>query len=514
MTTVVAAAHRRGTWIGAATIFLAATAIAATMSPSVSLWTDEAVTISAAQRSLGELWALVQRIDAVHALYYALMSTWVDIAGASAFTLRLPSALAAGATAVGVFFLARELTTPRTAFIAGAVSATLPRLAWGGIEARPFIFSALLAVWTTFLLVRAIRRTHALAWTLYALVATIGVAVNIYLVMLIVAHAFTVAALARRERRTIIGFSISAVSVALISSPLLLLVRSQQAQLGGEGDRNPLSIARKILINQFFLGETPDPEEGARWFTIAWQSSAIIAAALGLSAMLLAILRRSRDGDDKRSVLAVTIPWILLPTLLVAGYAVLVSPIYQPRYFTFTAPAAAILIALGVRSIGRRWYAAVGIAAYIACILVVLVSQRTPFAKSGADWSAVAQVVAEQSRAGDGVYFAPRYADQTDVVDMTTRRIAVSYPEGFQGLDDLTLVETGAQSATLDGFSLPISETENELSTLDRVWAVFNRKSFADVRSESEALFAELGFTPRLVWDGPSTIVVLYSQPD
>lgn len=514
MSSVVAATHRRDTWIGAATIFLAATAIAVTMSPSVSLWTDEAVTISAAQRSMGELWALVQRIDAVHALYYAFMSAWVDISGASPFALRLPSALAAGATAVGVFFLARELTTPRTAFIAGAVSATLPRLAWGGIEARPFIFSALLAVWTTFLLVRAIRRAHALSWILYAIVATIGVAINIYLVMLVVAHAFTVAALARRERRTIIGFSIAAVAIALVSSPLLLLVRSQQAQLGGEGDRNLLSIARKVLINQFFLGETPDPDEGARWFTIAWQSSAIIVAALGLTAILLAILRPSRDGDDKRGVLAVTIPWILLPTLIVAGYAVLVSPIYQPRYFTFTAPAAAILIALGVRAIGRRWYAVAGIVVYVVCILVVLISQRTPFAKSGADWSAVAQVVAEQSQLGDGVYFAPRYADQTDVVDMTSRRIAVSYPEGFQGLQDLTLVETGPQSATLDGYSLPISETETALSALDRVWAVFNRKSFTDVGSESEALFAELGFTPRLVWDGPSTVVVLYSRAD
>jgi mannosyltransferase len=203
---------------------------------------------------------------------------------------------------------------------------------------------------------------------------------------------------------------------------------------------------------------------------------------------------------------------MLVPTVLVAGYAVAVAPIYQPRYLTLTAPAAAIVIALGVRAIGRRWYVLLGATAYAACVLVVLFSQRTPFAKSGSDWSAVADVVAAEGRNGDAVYFAPRYTDQSDVIQMTTRRILVSYPERFEGLSDLTLKKTGAETATLDGFSRPLSEARHEIQDHDRVFGIFNQKSAAAERDESDDLFADLDYRARVVWDGPSTLVVAYTK--
>lgn len=497
-------------WAIPSAIFVGATVLAALMSPSVSLWTDESVTISAAERTLGELWALVQRIDAVHALYYAFMSVWVDVFGASPFSLRLPSALAAGGTALGVYFLTTRLASPRTALVAAVVSATLPRLVWSGIEARPFVFSALLAVWATYALVRAMSRRSVGSWVLYAALAAIGVMINIYLVMVVVGHAITVIARARKERRVLAGFGISAVAVAIASTPLLLLVRSQQAQLGGNGDRNVLSIARKVVINQFFLGETPDPDAGAAWFTLAWQAAAILAAALGIAAMVLAIVRPSAPGDRKADVLAVTLPWIILPTALVAGYAVAVAPIYQPRYFTFTAPAAAILIALGLRTLSRRWYTITAIALYAVCIAVVFVSQRTPFAKSGSDWSAVASAISEAQQPRDAVYFAPRYEPVDGIIDQTTRRIAQAYPAGFAGLTDLTLEQTGAETARLDGFSRPIGEAERDLADVERVWGVYNLKSGESVVSEGDEFFERLGFRAKTIWDGPSTLVIEY----
>ena len=69
---------------------------------NASLWTDEAATISAARRSLPELWAMVQNIDAVHGLYYLSMDFWVGLTGESAFLLRVPSALAIAVAAAGV----------------------------------------------------------------------------------------------------------------------------------------------------------------------------------------------------------------------------------------------------------------------------------------------------------------------------------------------------------------------------------------------------------------------------
>lgn len=506
-----ATTRRRTRWVTGVAIFVGASIVAALMSPSVSLWTDEAVTVSAAGRSLPELWALLQRIDAVHSLYYVFMSVWIDMFGASPFSLRLPSALAAGGTALGVYALTQRLASERTAVTAGVLSATLPRLAWAGIEARPFVFSALAAVWASYLLVRAVRSGRAWLWVAYGAVAAVGVVVNIYLVMLVLAHAVTVLVLARRQRPTLIAFSASAAAVAVVSSPLLLLVRSQQAQLGTAGDRSPLSILRKILVNQFFLGETPDSEVGPVLFARAWQGAAILAAAIGLTLAICAIVRRSAPGDNKREVIALTMPWIVLPTALVAVYAVAASPIYQPRYFTFTAPAAAILIALGLRAISRRWLSVTVITVYALCVVVVLVSQRTPFAKGGSDWSAVADVISAESTQGDAVYFAPRYPER-ETINQTTRRIAQAYPDAFDELTDLTIVQTGAKTGSLDGLSRPLGDAVDELENVGRVWVVLSVKSLPDTLDESSDLLERAGFMPRVAWEGPSTLMVEYTR--
>ncbi len=495
----------------APSVFIGAAVISALMSPSVSLWTDEAVTVSAASRTLPELWAMIQRIDAVHGLYYAFMSVWVDVFGSSPFVLRLPSALAAGGTAVGVLMLTRQLADERTALWAASIAAVLPRLVWSGIEARPFVFSALAATWMTVLLSTALRRGRW-TWTAYGVVAAVGIFVNIYLVLVVAAHAFTVAVSERRHVRRLVGFGLTAAVVALASLPLLLLVRSQQAQLGGSGDRNALSIGRKVLVNQIFLGETPDPEAASIWWTRSWQGAALVAAVLGLALMLAAVVRRSPSGDaSKMRVLLFTLPWLIIPTALVATYAVLVAPIYQPRYFTFTAPAAAVLIAFGLRSLARRPIRYAVAALFLVCVSIIFVSQRTAFAKSGSDWSAVAATISESAQSGDAVYFAPRYGGQ-ERVGMTTRRIAESYPYPFRDLDDLTLEETGASTATLDGYSRSLTDSTTSILGHERVWAIFNRATPEDVFEDSDALLRDLGFVGTERWKGPSTVVVEYSR--
>src|SRR6201991_4245674 len=62
-----------------------------------SFWYDEAATISASySRSLGQLWQMLNNVDAVHGLYYLLMHGWFQLFGASEFWSRAPSGLAVG----------------------------------------------------------------------------------------------------------------------------------------------------------------------------------------------------------------------------------------------------------------------------------------------------------------------------------------------------------------------------------------------------------------------------------
>lgn len=492
-------------------LFVVATLLATIMSPTVSLWTDESITLSAASRTPTQLWALLQHIDAVHGVYYAFMNGWIHIFGDSSFSVRLPSALAAGATALGILSLGRLVASEATAWTAAIVCATLPRITWGGIEARPFIFAAAAAVWATYLLVRATRSASRAIWVAYGAVAALGVAINIYLALVIVGHAVTVL-LISRDRRRITRFTVSAVIAVALASPVILLARSQQSQLGDQGDRNVLSIARKVLVNQLFLGETPSTDAAPTWFTRSWQIAAVVAAAIGLLAIVLAIVRRPAVGDDRRVILAVALPWLIVPTAVIAAYAVLASPIYQPRYLTLAAPAGALLIAAGVRTIRARVWAASGAILYVVAIGIVFASQRIPFAKSGSDWSAAAAAVERSAGAGDAVYFAPRDTDgPTGTAMLTSRRIAYAYPAAFENLRDLTLERSGAETATLDGFSRGLDAVALPGDTR-RIWALYSKKGPASVRSESDALLRDAGYRGTVVWEGPSTTVIEYSH--
>ena len=70
----------------------------------------------------------------------------------------------------------------------GVFCAILPRSTWAGIEARPYALSMMAAVWLTVLLVHATRRDSGWVWLAYGVVLTISMLLDVYLVLLLLAH--------------------------------------------------------------------------------------------------------------------------------------------------------------------------------------------------------------------------------------------------------------------------------------------------------------------------------------
>lgn len=495
-------AGRGTTWALAAF----ATLLSALGSWHPSLWSDEAATISAAQRGYGDLLRMVDHIDAVHGTYYALMHPWVALVGTSPLGLRLPSALAVGAAVAGVHVLAGRLAGPRVALLAALATALLPRVTWAGVEARPFALAMALGVWATVLLESAVRRGGAARWTGYAVLLGLGAAINMYVALLGVAHALTLVAL--RERRVLRPLLLAGVGAAAIVSPVLALAAGQSGQLGVQR-RGPLGLARDVLVDQWFLGETPTPTtaSGASGVdlldpTTLWKPAAVVLALVGWSLVVTAVVRRRRHP----ALVAWALPWLVLPPLVVLAASVASPDLYNSRYFAICAPALALLVGAALADLRTRTAVAAA-TALVVLAAPVYVSQRTVTAKSGADWSMVATELQGRTHPGDAVYFGPRDDLVDGVAKRSLRTASIAYPEPYRGLVDVTLIDSPADGATLFGTSAALATRVDRLADVDTLWVV-RRQDRAAEAEQDDRLLAELGFTVADRWDGPQTQVL------
>ncbi|MCQ2001764.1 glycosyltransferase family 39 protein [Arthrobacter zhaoxinii] len=467
-----------------------------------SLWTDEAVSISAASRSWSSLLKMLTDVDAVHGAYYALMHLWGSVFGYSAFALRLPSALAVGAAAAGVYVVARRLDGPRTAAAAAVIFAILPRTTWMGMEGRSFALGTAAGVGLACLLAAGVIRGRWMSFAGYGLLAAFGIAVNIYVLLAVAGHGLTLL-LIPRARPFLGRWLAAAVGGGLLAAPVLLASAAQSGQLGTP-DLSALHLARNVLVDQWFLGETPTnasvPGSGDGW----WQPAALL---LALPAWLLA-LKAARSAGQ--TVLAAAAPLVLLPTVVLVAYSLVVSPIYNPRYLAIAVPGLALLMGAGLVRIstpGRR------IAAWAVLgmlILPVYASQRTESAKSASDWSRVAAYVEEHSDPGDAVYFGPRRPPDGTYAGQTQRRIRTAYPAPFRGLVDLTLIRPGEDDGSLDGRSLRLQDAAVRLKGIDRLVAVRRVDYPAALLLQEEQWLASSGFAQEQNWTGTTNRITVF----
>lgn len=57
----------------------------------------------------------------------------------------------------------------------------------------------------------------------------------------------------------------------------------------------------------------------------------------------------------------------MVPSLVVGSYSLLLDNMYNSRYFTYAAPAIALLIGAGVRAVSQRWLRASAVLAVALC---------------------------------------------------------------------------------------------------------------------------------------------------
>lgn len=443
-----------------------AVALCAAGAARPSLWFDEAATISAATRSIPQLWDLIGHIDAVHGLYYLGMHGWFAVFPATEFWSRFSSCLAIGGAAAGVVVLGRQFSGRTVSVCAGVLFAMLPRVTWAGIEARSYSWSTLAAVWLTVLLITAIRRDHRALWAAYGALLVVSTVLNIYVVLIVIPHGAALALLGNRRAR--VRWAVVSTIAVLIVVPFILWCRSQSFQVGWI---SPLGLhtVTEVVLEQYFDHS--------------------VAFSLVAAAMLIApvVVSRLRPTDSAiRRLVVIAAVWVVAPTAVLLVYSAVAQPLYYPRYLCFTTPAMALLLAVCVVAVARsrEWITAALAVFALAATPNYITVQRGPYAKEGMDFSQVADVIAAHSSPGDCIVFD----NTTSWKPGPIRPITAARPAAYAHLVDPGRGKRAWQRNRLWDAHLGIWGVADQVRRCTVLWTVSERDPSVPSRQSGAAL--------------------------
>ncbi|MFF2995007.1 glycosyltransferase family 39 protein [Streptomyces sp. NPDC057950] len=426
------------------------------------MWRDEAATFQVARRSVPQIWHLLHHVDAVHGLYYLFMHA-VLASDPGEVALRLPSVCGAAAAAGLVAALGVRLCRPRVGLWAGLLYAVTPMAGHFAQEGRSYALVAAGAAGATLLLVRGVRSAGTGVWWAYGATVAVTCLLHEFAVLLLLAHAATLAA-ARLPRRVWRRWGRAAGGAVLVLSPLVLVSHGQSGQVAWLTRPDWESVDRLLRA---FAGPT-QPVFVPYLFLVA-----------------LGVLWQVPRGEV--TLAAVAAPLMVLPP------AVLITvsrfwPLYDERYVLYALAGAPLLAAGGTDRVARavarsweRWRGAtppwtarrrmrlpVAALAGVLAVALALTAQfpllcqdRTPSRRPD-NLAAVSAAVGRELRPGDPVLFLPSLA----------RRSALAYPEGFRGARDIALRASATASGTLYGEEEGPAELRRRLARLDHVWLV------------------------------------------
>ena len=506
----------RSLWFDPLLLGVVATLVSSIGSWIPSKWNDEAATQTAATRSIGQLWQMMHHIDAVHGAYYAFMHFWILAFGTSNFALRAPSMLAVGAACAGVVVLGKRLGTRRIAIFSGVVFMILPRVTWMAIEARSYAFTALVAVWLTIVLLHVVDVRRPKWWAVYALLAAIGVVLNVYLALLVVAHGVALVIAYRRRHqplRRLVSWGIAAALAAVLASPIVRLVVGQTSQL----PFGPLTlggVANAFAFQQYFTGATPTLARSVPVPpTTVWATAAIVLACCGWALMIATVvsrrIRATATNSASLGLLTVTLPWMFVPLVLIIGFSLVVTPIYTARYFSFTTPAVALLMGTAIAAFSTQWRRILAVGAVVALALPIFLSQRGPTSKNDTDWQQAAAVLQANAKPGQDIYYGPIATGSS----LSTSKLRDAYPAVIDTLHDITLKKTGIQNNTLWDSQWPLTHARPILQTTSTLWVVLEHYGVPSPATTRQQDYIERnGLHLEKAWRGPSTDVLLFTR--
>lgn len=362
-------------------------------------------------------------------LYSLLLHGWMRLAGASAGTLRVPSALF-GVLAVGLLYLvARRRLSETGALLAAGVAAVHPFLVRYSQEARSYSLATFLGLAATYFFLRIVEkdpeRPLRHAWVGYGFAAGAAMLSHYLSVYVLLAHAGW-AVLFLRDRGRWTRYLMAAVLAGLVALPWLLtggregtgLMRSldeayrQRAVQVAPGEEWALPVTpRNVAAGWAQMGLAL----GGNRLQTAGLRLTVLLPLLGVALLAAAAGWRLLAAADRGTawlilLLAVAAPAFALLLAVRSGHMIS----FSAQYACFGVPYAALLLGVGLEGLLQR-HEKRGQVAWRRLLLAVLgltwlgslqtVVRDLPGQRPPDPYAVVVGRLSEQIRPGDRVVY-------------------------------------------------------------------------------------------------------------
>jgi mannosyltransferase len=251
---------------------------------------------------------------------------------------------------------------------------------------------------------------------------------------------------------------VACIAAGAAALPFLLAALGQKAQVDWIENRSLAQTISTAAVKQYFYGDDrPTGNLPPNWILAFVALLGVLEAGL-----LLWGLWASRRTPSRRPLLVVCLAGVVVPIAGLLLVSIVAQPVYVARYLTFTAPAFALLVGLGIVSIPakRPWLRYVAMTAVVAVSLVPQLTIKSLVNEPPDTERKIGDLIAAEAQPPAGMVFEHPFL----------RDMALAYPDDFTGVRDLSLAESPATSGTLWGTNAPV--TPEELSGTGMVWFV------------------------------------------
>ncbi len=371
-----------------------------------SLWLDETMSLVMVQGTFGEMFRWFVALPEQHPLYSLPLRAWL-VFGDSEVALRSLSVVFGLGGVVGIWFLARRVTTDRvTARIAAGMLAISPFWIYFAQEARPYELLGLVVILSTLALARWLdegRRRDAVA---YVVLGILGMHTHFFFVFVLGAQALVILVSSGGLKKGLLRAVAVNVPIMIAYLPWAWLVYlSLPNDQPWKGTEHVLFGIPYTLL-RFAVGYAevaPNVGWKERLGPLIREDAAILALAAVTHGTLMVLgIRKLWERPDRGRIVLGTCFGPMLLALAVAPIIIMIGD----RYFMVSFPFYLILLAAGVSSLrparhGWGPWAPALAAAYVVVSGWALYDYYHDPEFGKEQWKEVAAFVDERARSDD-----------------------------------------------------------------------------------------------------------------